>query len=149
MHLNFLYDAKIIRVENASAAAQTEVVTDVVDMQGFDSVAFVALLGDVTSGSVLTLTLKTNSANSVSSPTPVTTEVAATYTAGASDADNKMLVIDAHQPRDRYVFASLTRTTANAVVDGIIAILYNAGERPVTIDATVLASEFVNDPDAA
>jgi hypothetical protein len=146
MHLNLLNDAKIIRVENAAVAATSELVTDVVDTIGFDSIAFLAVLGDVTSGSVLTLTGKTNSASSVSSPSPVTLTETATFTAGASDADNKIMLLDIHQPRQRYVFASLTRTTQNAVVDGIFAILYNAHERPITEDASILVSTLTTDP---
>lgn len=79
-------------------------------------------------------------ASSTSSPTPVTQVATAAFTAGASDADNKVLVVDVFDPALRYVFASLTRTTANAVVDGIIAIQYTAGLRPTTQDASVLAS---------
>ncbi|MCU9611823.1 hypothetical protein OEK97_28360, partial [Escherichia coli] len=63
---------KITRAANSSAAAQTEVLTSVLDMQGYDGVMFVALLGDVTATSVLTLTAKGNTASSTSSPSPVT-----------------------------------------------------------------------------
>lgn len=147
MHLNLLRDAKVVRVAAAAAAAQTEVVSAVVDMQGFDSVAFVALLGDVSATSVLTLTVKTNSASSTTVPAPVTTTASATFTADASNADGKALMVDIHKPRDRYVFASLTRTVANAAVDGILAVLYNSSEKPISSqDASIIASTFVNDP---
>ena len=146
MHMNLLNDVKIIRVENSAVAGTSELVTDVVDTIGFDSIVWIAALGDVTSGSVLTLTGKTNSASSVSSPSPVTLTETATFTAGASDADNKIMLLDIHQPRQRYVFASLTRTTQNAVVDGIFAILYNAHERPITEDASILVSTLTTDP---
>lgn len=149
MHMNFLYDCKIIPVEPAAAAGQTTLTTDVVDMRGFDSIAFIAYLGDVSDTSVLTLTGKTNTANSVSSPTPTTLAQTVTYTAGATNADSKLLVLDLHRPRDRYVFATLTRGTANAVVNGIIAVLYNASERPVTQHADVIASAHENDPASA
>lgn len=145
MHMNLLHDAKIVRVAASASVAQTEVVSAVVDTQGYESVAFVALLGDVTSGSVLTLTAKTNSANSTSNATA--TEAKVTFTAGASDADSKMLMVDCHQPRERYAFASLTRTTANAVVDGIVAVLYNGSERPEGgVDASMIAAALFADP---
>lgn len=147
--INLLKDAKVVRVANAAAAAQTALDTAVVDTQGYDSVAFVALLGDVTATSILTLTAKTNTASSTSSPTPVTLAEATTtpFTAAAADADNKLLIVDVNKPRARYVFATLTRTVANAVVDGVIAILYNKHDRPLSAqDASVLASVFANDP---
>lgn len=140
--MNLSKEVKITRVANAAVAAQTEVLSSVLDMQGFDGVMFIALLGDITATSVLTLTAKGNSANSTSSPTPVTQAATAAFTAGASDADNKVLVVDVVDPALRYVFASLTRTTANAVVDGIIAIQYMADQRPTIQDASVLASAF-------
>lgn len=144
MHMNFLHEAKVIRVENSAVAGTSALVTDVIDMRGFSSIAFIAVLGDVTANSVLTLTGSTNDADSTSGATALTD--VATFTAGASDADNKMLMLDLHQPRERYVFATLTRTAANAVVDGIIAVLYNPTEKPVTPDAGMIASAHVNDP---
>ena len=138
---NLLKDCKITRVENSAVAAQTELKSDVLDMAGYDAVCFIALLGDITTGSVLTLTAKGNTADSDSSPTPVAiTDGAATFTAGASDADNKLIVVDVIRPAYQYVFASLTRTTANAVVDGIIAIQYRTKDFPVTQPASILVS---------
>ena len=63
--MNLSKAIKVTVVEAAAAAAQTELVTDVLDMQGYDGVMFIALTGDVTTASVLTLTVKGNSANSV------------------------------------------------------------------------------------
>ncbi len=132
---------KVTVVEAAAAAAQTELVSDVLDMQGWDGVMFIAMLGDVTTGSVLTLTAKGNSANSVSSPTPVS-QAAATFTAGATDADSKILMVDVVNPMLRYMFASLTRTTADAIVGGVIAIQYHADLKPTSQHASVIASSI-------
>lgn len=140
--MNLLKDVKVTVVEAAAGAAQTELVTDVLDMQGFDGVMFVALTGDVTSGSVITLTVKANSANSVSSPTPVTQKATGAVTAGATDADSKVLAVDVYKPTLRYVFASLTRTTQDAIVGGIIAIQYGAHKKPTEQAASVIASAF-------
>ena len=70
--MNLSKAIKITRVANSAAAATTEVLSSVLDMQGYDGVMFIALLGDITATSVLTLTAKGNSANSTSSPSPVT-----------------------------------------------------------------------------
>lgn len=130
---------KVSVVSGAAAAATTEIVSSVLDMQGYDGVIFIALLGDVTDTSVLTLTAKGNSANSTSSPTPVN-QASATFTAGATNADSKALMVDVADPALRYVFASLTRTVANAIVGGIVAIQYGAEFRPTAQDASVIAS---------
>lgn len=138
--MNLSKSIKVTVVEAAAAAAQTELVSDVLDMTGYDGVMFIALTGDVTATSVLTLTVKANSANSVSSPTPVTQKATTAFTADGTSADSKVLLVDVYDPALRYIFASLTRTTADAVVGGIIAIQYSADYRPTTQDATVIAS---------
>jgi len=140
--MNLSKDVKITVVAAAATAAQTAVTSDVLDMSGYDGVMFIALTGDVTATSVLTLTAKANSANSTSSPTPVTQKATDAFTAGAADADSKALVVDVYRPTLRYVFAELTRTTANAVVGGIIAIQYSAANKPTTQAASVIASAF-------
>jgi hypothetical protein len=140
--MNLSKDVKITVVSPAAAAAQTEIKSSVLDMTGYDGVMFIALLGDVTSGSVLTLTAKGNTANSTTSPTPVTQKATDAFTAGATDADSKALVVDVVKPAMQYMFASLTRTTQDAIVGGIIAIQYGANNRPTTQDASVIASAF-------
>jgi len=140
--MNLSKDIKITVVEAAAAAAQTELVTDVLDMSGYEGVMFIALTGDVTTASVLTLTVKGNSANSVSSPTPVTQKATDAFTADGTSADSKVLMVDVYKPALQYVFGSLTRTTADAIVGGIIAIQYNARTKPTTQAASVIASAF-------
>lgn len=130
-----LKDCKITRVANDAAASTTDVDSSRVDMTGYDSVMFIAILGDVTVGAVLSLTAKSNAADSTSSST--TEKAGTTITAGASDYDNKMLIVDLHRPTLRYAYCSLQIDTANAVVDGIIAIQYNAKSMPVTQGSTV------------
>jgi hypothetical protein len=76
-------------------------------------------------------------------------EGSASFTAGASTADSKVLALDVFKPRERYLRAVLERGTANAVVDGIIALQYCAKDKPTTQDATVIASTLINDPDEA
>lgn len=136
--MNFLKGNKLTVVEAAAAAAQTELVSDTVDMQGFEECTFVALLGDVTSGSVLTLTVTQSDESSANF---AATTCAATFTAGASDADSKILAVSIVKPTKRYLRASLTRTTQNAVVGGVIAIQSEPKKAPVSQHATVIASE--------
>lgn len=140
--MNLSKDIKITVVEAAAAAAQTDLTTDVLDMSGYEGVMFIALTGDVTATSVLTLTVKGNSANSTSSPTPVTQKATTAFTAAAADADSKALVVDVYKPTLRYMFAVLSRGTADAIVGGIIAIQYGASNKPTSNDATVIASAF-------
>ena len=135
-------DCKITQVENSAAAGTTTLTSDILDMQGYDGVIFIADLGDVTDTSVLTLTGLVNATNDTTTPTSLANT--ATFTAGASDADHKLLFVDvgpgSFTQTDRYAYCTLARATANAVVDGIIAIQYRARSLPVTQGSTVLAS---------
>ena len=135
-------DVKMTVVEAAATAGTSTLTTDVLDMTGYEGVMFVVLTGDVTDTSVLTLTVKANSANSTSSPTPITQKASDAFTANATTADSKVIFVDVYKPGLRYVFAELTRATANAVIGGIIAIQYGSRSKPTTQDATVIASAF-------
>lgn len=54
-----------------------------------------------------------------------------------SRSPNKLLVLDIHRAAERYVRAVIVRGTADATVDGVIAILYGSRVLPVTSDSTV------------
>ena len=140
--MNLSKDVKITVVSPAAAAATTAIDSSILDMQGYEGVMFIALTGDVTATSDLTLTIKGNTANHLTVPTPITQKATTLFTADATSADSKALVVDLYKPALRYVFANLTRATANAVIGGIIAIQYNSTNKPTTNDASVIASAF-------
>ena len=143
--MNFLANQKLTRVEPAAVAAQTLLTSDVIDMKGFDGVSFVALLGDVSDTCVLTLQAQHGDQSDGSDATNLS-GVAATFTAGATDADDNMLALEVFRPTKRYVRVTLARTTADAVVDGIVAVQSSPAEAPVTQDASVLATDFALSP---
>jgi len=138
MNPTLLNDLQIDRVLIDTAAGQAATGSDILDMANYEGVIFIAKLGDVSSGSVVTLNAQQNTANSTSGM--ATLSGSATFTAGASDADDDLLILDVYRPRERYVRALLTSGTANAVKNGIIAIRYGSRTKPTTQGATVLAS---------
>ena len=124
-------------VEAAATAATTTLTTDVLDMQGYDGVTFIAALGDVSDTSVLSLAVYEHTANAASGT--AISGATAGATAGASDYDSKLLIVDVQKPSKRYVYATLARGTANAVVNGITAIRYKGSHScPVTQGSTVM-----------
>lgn len=140
--MNLSKDIKITVVEAAATAGTSELVTDILDMTGYEGIMFIALTGDVSDTSILTLTVKASDTNHVSSPTPITQKATSAFTADGTTGDSKVLAVDLFRPVHRYVFASLTRTVANAVIGGIIAIQYTAKTKPTTDHASVIASAF-------
>ena len=137
---NLLKECVVDVVQAAASAGTSTLTTSVVDMAGYDAATFLCMTGDVTATSVLTLTVKGNTANSTSSPTPVTVKATDALTAGANDTDSKIIAVNVNRPAYRYLFAELTRATANAVVNNIVCIRYKARTLPVTQSSDVVAS---------
>ena len=116
---------------DAQAAGTTAVEGEIIDMQGYDAVQFVCHLGDVANGSVLQLKAQQDDVNAAGGMADLA-DTGADYTATATDADSKFLQTDIIKPEKRYLRPVLTRGTANAAVNSIIALLHKPRATPVT-----------------
>lgn len=143
---NLLNNTKITRIsaDGAGAASANPTKMTIVDMMGFDSVCFVAMMGNVLTTSVLTL--RAAGATSNSSGAMALLTGTATFTAGATDADDNMLILDVVEPPFRYIECQLFHVTANGPFDGVLAIQYNAARVPTTQGSTVIASTTADSP---
>jgi hypothetical protein len=147
---NFLTYKSAERQINATAAGTTVLTgPNSFDMAGYDGVVFIAAIGTLTASQVTFLGAQGSAdgttwgaTGTAASPTNL---IAGAQTAAMADADsNKLLVLDIYRPQARYIRAVLYRGTANAVVDGVIAIRYAGQKQPAVQDATtVSASKFV------
>lgn len=138
-------DMKVTRVNAAAVAATTDLDgTTILDMAGFDAVIFIALLGDVTNTSVLSLEGRESVNSDGSSDSLIAGSKTDDFTASATSADNKVIMSDTVRPTKRYVFPKLRRGTANAVVDGVLAIQYRGDGIPVSQPATVIAAALAH-----
>jgi hypothetical protein len=138
----------IIRLSSgATAAGTTTVDGGVIDLNnaagGSDRFAAIASLGDVTATSVLQLSWRESDNSDGSSSTEVSGTPTTAFTAGASDADSKLIVSECGKFTKRYVFPRLTRTTANAVVNSIVVVQHGCHRRPVTQTSDIIASTLV------
>lgn len=135
---------KIIRVMNAVAAGVTSQTSSAVDMTGWDSVEFVALLGSLTVSQVTKLKAAQSSDDAGADDY---TDLAGSATAQFADAhSNKLGRLEINRPLKRYVKCTIVRGTANAVIDGMIAILRRARKVPIAQDASVAVSKSLNSP---
>lgn len=138
-----LESVKIVPCSYGATAAQTAVDGTVIDMEqdgGFDGIAFVAVLGTVTDGSVLTLAPMQGAASDGGDAAAISG--AATAPVTASTSSSKILQTDTFRPTSRYVRPRLTRTTQNAVVQSIVAILYRSRNLPTSNHADVIGSKI-------
>ena len=133
---NLSKETKVTRVMNAVAAGTTDQTGSSVDMQGFEGVMFVAALGTLTATQVTELKAQQSSDDgSVDTFADLT---GTKTTAMSDDDDNQVIVLDIYKPVERYVRPILLRETANAVIDGIIAIQYRPKKKPTTHCATTV-----------
>lgn len=144
--MNLLKNAKVTRVLNGGAgtASATAEKGTIIDMAGFESVMFIAMLNDVVDTAALTLAVAASDTNDTGAMALLSGS--ATKTAGASDCDNGLMVVDVAHPNQRYLEVQLTHATANAPHGGVLAIQYNAKDVPVTQSAGVVASALLANP---
>jgi len=138
MNLNLLKNIKVTRVLNAVAAGTTDQNSSILDMQGFDGVLFIAAFGTLTATQVTSLKAQQGAASDLSDAA----DLAGTATGPLADADgNKLLCLDVYRPQERYVRCVVDRGTANAVIDGVIAIQYAGSKLPISQGTTVAFAE--------
>ena len=132
---------KVTRVMDAVAAGTSDQNSTALDMKGFDSVIFIASFGVITGSAVTSTRLATSTDNSSFA------DLLSTDITIADDDDTGVTVHDLNAPQERYIRLTVKRATQNAVIDGVIAIQYNAKAEPTTHDATtVISSEFYASP---
>lgn len=145
--------SEIISYTRGSAAVAdttSETKSAVVDMDDCDGVLFAVEYGDVDAAAVLTHTVKENTANSTTSPTPtavaltgaiiegsvtaVITSGNAVITESGDNLDNKTVLIDVPKSRfsKQYAFLSITVATESYELVGISIIKYRLRDLPAT-----------------
>ena len=140
--MNWLEGNYLDRVLNSVVAGTSDQDSDRVDMQtvgdGADEITFLLLLGDVTDTSALEIQVFEHTADAASG-TQITSSNC-TFTAGASSADNKIMACTVKRSKitKRYLWARIKRGTANAVIDGVLAVVSGVRSLSVTQSADVI-----------
>lgn len=136
--MNLLKDIKITRVMNAVAAGTTDQNSDEIDMQGYDGVVFIAAFGALTATQVTSIKAQQDTVTGMAGAQ----DLKDTKVGPLADGDgNKCLVLDVYRPQERFVRCVVDRGTANAVIDGVIAIQYKGKKLPITQPSSVAFNE--------
>jgi hypothetical protein len=133
--MNITKSAKMTRVLNATASGTSTVNGSVIDMQGYQSVTFVCCMGGIASSAVTTMKVQSNT----SSATGTMGDLAGSAISIADTDDNKVVAIEIVNPRERYLRPVITRSTANAGIDSVIALQTQAAAEPVTHDSSTVS----------
>lgn len=129
---------KVSRPVNATAAGTTAINGTGYDMQDFEGIVFICAMGTLTATQVTSLKAQGSADNSVWA------DISGATTAAAADGDsNKVLLLDVYRPQQRYVRPVVNRATANAVIDGVVAIQYGPKKAPTTQSSDVSQSAGV------
>lgn len=141
--MNIGRQLKVTRVLNAVAAGTSVQNGAVIDMAGWDGVILIAAFGTITATGVQGLKAQQGLAANLSDAA----DLAGSLTSVPDSDSNKVAVLDIYRPQERYVRAVVTRGTANAVIDGVIAIQYKGRKAPAVNDTTVSNAKYLNGPD--
>ena len=140
---NIQQNTKTIRVMNGQAAGTGDTIdSTAVDMSGYEGVLFLAAFGALTATQVTSM----KAAQGLTSGGSFD-DLLGTKLGPLADTDgDKVLSLDIYRPRDRFVRVSITRATANAVIDGVVAILYGPKKAKPAKDASVAFEEAHQSP---
>lgn len=136
--MNLSKSIKITRVNNDVSAGTSDVETAVIDMQNFEGCLFQVLFGAITSGAVTAIKAQQGNQADLSDAVDLpNTNVA------VADTDNdKLFWLDIFRPTKRFIRLVVERGTANATIDGVVAMQYGPRVKPTVHDvATVGGGE--------
>lgn len=141
--LSLLNNARIQRCLNAVAAGTTSQNGSGVDTSNAETVTFIAEFGSIAAGAVTGLKAQGSDDDGSSD---AYADLEGTLVEIADDEGNKILVLEIVRPKSKWVRPVVVRGTANAVIDGVIAITTLTRVTPVTQGSTVAASKSVVSP---
>lgn len=114
-----------------AAGSSTILSGRVLDMQGYEGVCFIAAIGTVTAGGVIQIRPRHGAVNSTTGMVTMTSYVSGT-TLSTTNMTRKCIVNDLYRPTKRYVSVNMHRATANAVIEGVVALQYGSKKKPVS-----------------
>lgn len=133
--MNSANNEKVIRVMNAVAAGTSVQTSSAIDTQGYEGVKIYTSFGAITTGAVTSVEVQQSSDDAAAD---AYTDLLSTNIAVTDAQDNMVVVHDIYRPRERYLKLQINRATQNAVIDGVIAVLYGSRKKPTTDDSTTV-----------
>lgn len=121
--MNLSKNVKITKIKAGAATATTEVVSDVIDMQGYDGVVLFATIATANSGNYLK-----------AKQDAVVGMTGAVDLAGkkiVAAADGSVVWLDIYRPTKRYITANIIRVGITTATGDIYAIQYSGTKYPV------------------
>jgi hypothetical protein len=137
---NLGFSAYFYRAVNATAAGTTAINGTSIDLLGafggpFDCCCYIAACGALTASQNTVLKVQSAPDNSTWN------DVQGSHQGPPNDTQgNGLLIVDGYRWGQRYIRPVVARGTANAVIDAVIGIAYNAHSLPITTQDTTVAT---------
>lgn len=138
--------ARIERCMNGVVAGTSDQTSSAVDMKAggdFDECTFVALFGALTATQVTSIKCQQSDDDGSSD---AYSDIAGSASAALADADGNKMLAYTVRPTKRYLKLIIDRGTANAVIDGVLAIKTRGTPVVVTQPTTIVGWEVANVP---
>ncbi len=136
------HKSTVVRHSNTVGAGTTVITpSGFIDMQNMESCLFIAEFGAITATGVQSIEVHQSDASGGSYAALLGTKVSL-----ADDDDTKVVMVEVVKPRKRFLKCIVNRATANAVLEGITAVLTGPKKLPTTQGTTVVASEVHTSP---
>lgn len=138
--MNLSKHVKLRKVAAAATSAGTEVISSVVDMQGYEGVLFFTTIATANAGNYLKAQSGTDATVTDAADLAGTKVVAA--------ANGQVVFLDIHKPQERYLTANIIRAGTNTATGDIYAIQYCGKVKPESnIVTNVIIGELHVSPD--
>ncbi len=144
--MNLSKNVKIDQVLGYYAAGVAKVTSDILDMEGYEGVVFIAGLGTIVEAGTIDVYPEENSVDSTVGMAKLAGTATYTVTAAAAALVKSCIIIDVYKPLKQYIQCNIDPAGQNAVVLGIVAIRYKgkmgpeAMTTPTPLKATMLIS---------
>jgi len=145
---NITYQTCLKRVSGAVAAGTTDTLTFTeVDCKGYRNARIIVVLGAVTATGTARLNAKGSDTSATYGAGTIDTYCpAANEPIGTTGDSQKILSLEIHRLRRRYLRAQLVRATANVAIECVIVELFNAEEVPAGAGDTTSTQTVLNNP---
>lgn len=128
--MNLLKNVKIDQILGYFAAGQVAKTTDIIDMQGYDGVLFIAGFGTIVEGGTLNVQVYQDTDSAGGTMAAVAGTAAHTVTAANAALTKSAIAVDVYKPLERYLEVIVTPAVQNAVILGVTAIRYKGKMGP-------------------
>lgn len=146
--MNLLKNVKIDQILGYFAAGQVAKTTDIIDMQGYDGVLFIAGFGTIIENGTLNVQVYQDTDSAGGTMAVVAGTAAHTVTAANAALTQSAIAVDVYKPLERYLEVIVTPAVQDAVLLGVTAIRYKGKMGPDANADLLKATQLISPAEA-